>query len=157
MHLRRREFEELVRQAVTALPEEFLRRMDNVDVLVRLWPTRSQLTANGLGPDETLLGLYEGIPLTDREGYNMVAPDIITIFQGPIEQACETSQEVVQQVRLFLQGHHHELTDQLTQQMKQAAQQFDYEQAAQLRDQVQAVSVEAERVRVKTPSRGPLT
>lgn len=114
MHLRRREFEELVRQAVTALPDEFLSNMDNVDVLVRRWPTRSQLTANGLGQDETLLGLYEGIPLTERAGYNMAVPDTITIFQGPIEQACQTPQEVVRQVQetvVHEVAHHFGISD----------------------------------------------
>ena len=114
MHLRTREFEELVRQAVTALPDEFLSNLDNVDVLVRRWPTRSQLDANGLGPDETLLGLYEGVPLTERAGYNMVVPDTITIFQGPIEQMCGTPHEVVQQVQetvVHEVAHHFGISD----------------------------------------------
>ena len=97
--MRRRDFEELVRQAVEALPGDFLRHMDNVDVLARRWPTRTQLADGGVGPDETLLGLYQGIPLTDRAGYNMVLPDTITIFQGPIEAACSTPREIVQQVQ----------------------------------------------------------
>jgi predicted Zn-dependent protease with MMP-like domain len=96
--MRHEDFEELVRQAFDALPGEFLRRLDNVDVLVRDWPTEEQLEANHVGPDERLFGLYEGVPLTDRDGYNMVLPDTITIFQGPIEQACGSPREMVDEV-----------------------------------------------------------
>ena len=97
--MRRRKFEELVRQALEALPEEFLRRIDNVDVLVRPWPTPEQLAANGVPSDETLYGLYEGVPLTDRAGYNMVLPDTITIFQRPIEADCVTPEKIMEEVR----------------------------------------------------------
>ncbi len=55
--MRRRDFEELVRQAVEALPEDFARHMVKVEVLVRRGPTQTQLADGGVGPDETLLGL----------------------------------------------------------------------------------------------------
>ena len=97
--MRRDRFEALVRQAVEELPSAFMDRLENVVVVVEEWPSDEQLDAAGLGDEETLLGLYEGIPLTDREGYNLVLPDKITIFQGPIEMACETEDEVVEQVR----------------------------------------------------------
>ena len=99
MRLHPPEFEELVREAMAALPEQFLQRMDNVDVLVSGWPTRAQRRAYDLGPGETLFGLYEGVPLTQRDHYNMVPPDVITIFQGPIEEACDTPEELVRQVQ----------------------------------------------------------
>nr|ABZ09355.1 putative domain of unknown function (DUF1025) [uncultured marine microorganism HF4000_APKG7H23] len=96
--MRQREFEELVRWALEELPEEFLSHIDNVDVLVLDWPTQRQIRANGLGPGDTLFGLYEGVPLTERSGYNLVPPDTITIFQRPIEAACRTPEEIVTQV-----------------------------------------------------------
>ena len=98
--MRKADFEELVRDAVEQLPDDFLAIMSNVDVQVRRWPTRRQLRHATLDEGETLLGLYEGVPVTDRGGnYNMVLPDIITVFQGPIEGMCSTTEEIVKEVR----------------------------------------------------------
>jgi predicted Zn-dependent protease with MMP-like domain len=86
--MEREAFEQLVGEAVAMLPEEFRSRMENVEVLVDGWPTREQRRSVGLRPGETLFGLYEGIPRTQRTtAYNLVMPDRIWIFQGPIEQA----------------------------------------------------------------------
>jgi predicted Zn-dependent protease with MMP-like domain len=76
------EFEQLVADALDAIPEELGKMMDNVAVVVQDWPTPTQLA----GRRGTLLGLYEGIPLTRRSplSYAGVVPDRITIFQGPI-------------------------------------------------------------------------
>ena len=71
--MHRSNFEKLVRISLEALPEEFLRRMDNVDVLVRRWPTPRQLAATDAEPGETLLGIYEGIPLTERSEPTTIA------------------------------------------------------------------------------------
>lgn len=112
--MRKSDFEELVRQAVEEIPEEFLAMMHNVDVQVRRWPLKRQQKAAKLEIDETLLGLYEGIPLTDRVAYNMVLPDIITIFQGPIEELCATAREIKAQVRetvIHEVAHHLGITD----------------------------------------------
>ena len=114
MKLPPREFEEMVREAVATLPDQFLRQMDNVDVLVSGWPTREQRRAHDLGPGETLFGLYEGVPLTHRDYYNMVPPDIIIIFQGPIQEACSTPEELVRQVQetvVHEVAHHFGISD----------------------------------------------
>jgi predicted Zn-dependent protease with MMP-like domain len=85
-------FELLVARAVEALPEEFQEKLENVDVVVEDLPTRSQL--KNTGPGYTLLGLYEGVPLTERtSNYGMVAPDKITIFQKTIEAECGNAGE----------------------------------------------------------------
>ena len=82
------QFEDLVGEALDDLPPFFQARLDNVVVLVEVWPSRRTLRQMGLPPGETLLGLYTGIPLTERtQGYNLVPPDTITLFQGPIENA----------------------------------------------------------------------
>ncbi|MEX2599642.1 MAG: metallopeptidase family protein [Dehalococcoidia bacterium] len=99
MKLRTEEFEELVREAVERIPEDFLSIMENVDVQVRSWPSEDQRRESDLEHGHTLLGLYQGIPVTDRANYNMVLPDIITIFQGSIESICSTRDEIVEQVR----------------------------------------------------------
>jgi predicted Zn-dependent protease with MMP-like domain len=86
--MEREEFEQLVTEAVAMLPAEFRARMENVEVLVDDWATPAQRRSVGLRPHETLFGLYEGVPRTQRTTqYNLVMPDRIWIFQGPIERA----------------------------------------------------------------------
>lgn len=81
------QFETLVGEALDALPPFFQQQMDNVVILIELWPSRRTLNEMGLSPGETILGLYSGVPLTERtHAYNLVAPDAITLYQGPIEQ-----------------------------------------------------------------------
>lgn len=82
-------FKQLVSTAVETLPEEFSTRLENVDVVVQDWPTSNQLRKAGLRRGESLLGLYEGVPLLRRgQHYGLVLPDKITLFQKPIEARC---------------------------------------------------------------------
>ena len=75
--------------AVSVLPDEFTTRLENIDVVVQDWPTVEQLRRAGLRHGQSLLGLYEGVPLTKRgQHYGLVVPDKITIFQKPIEAKC---------------------------------------------------------------------
>ncbi len=97
--MERPRFEQLVRQALDDLPDEIRTRMDNVDLVVEELPTRDQLVGSGLDEWEYLLGLYEGIPLPDRYGYNLVLPDKITLFQRSIEGICSSDQEVLTEIR----------------------------------------------------------
>ena len=97
MELRR--FERLVRQAIEELPPAFLDRMDNLDIVVEDWASPAQLIGSGIEEKESLLGLYEGIPLPDRYDYNLALPDKITLFKRAIENICETDEEVVAEVR----------------------------------------------------------
>lgn len=98
--MRREEFERLVAEALDGLPEEFQRRLDNVDLVVAADPTMVQRERAGIGPHQTLFGLYEGVPLTRRDrGYHLVLPDKITIFQRPMEAVCRTNEEIRNLVR----------------------------------------------------------
>jgi predicted Zn-dependent protease with MMP-like domain len=102
-------FEELVAAAVEALPEEFQARLENIDVVVEALPSKRQL--GRLGRGMTLLGLYEGVPLTERySSYGMVVPDKITIFQQTIESQCrgddtEIKEEIGRVVRHEIAHH----------------------------------------------------
>ena len=81
----RARFEELVEEAIESIPDALWARIENVAVMVEEWPSRYQLDAAGLRYREQLLGLYEGVPLTERgQHYGLVAPDRITIFRRPI-------------------------------------------------------------------------
>ena len=99
--MQRGRFLKLVRRALAEVPDPFATWLENVDVLVVKQPTKRQRLELGLEPDETLFGLYEGIPQTERDsGYGMVLPDTITIFQEPLEQEFRDDAELVEEVRV---------------------------------------------------------
>jgi predicted Zn-dependent protease with MMP-like domain len=110
-----KEFEDLVAAALDGLPEAFARAMDNVEVVVEIWPTREDLIAGGTPPSSTLFGLYRGIPKTKRANYQGALPDKIVIFAGPIVQMSgENPDAVKKQVRntvLHEIGHHFGMSD----------------------------------------------
>ncbi len=117
----RETFEELVRQAVATLPEEIAERMSNVDVEVQERPTDRQLRSLGVPSGQTLLGLYQGIPLTRRtSGYNLVSPDRIIIFQRPLELTSRGDDDLVERVRdtvVHEIAHHFGISDERLQEM----------------------------------------
>jgi predicted Zn-dependent protease with MMP-like domain len=108
-------FEDLVDQAVKRLPAEFLDHLDNVEVLVDDQPTPAQIRKNGLNANQTLLGLYEGVPQTRRTtSYGMVLPDKITIFQKTIEAQCRTDEEILAEIEHVVKheiAHHFGISD----------------------------------------------
>lgn len=110
----REAFEKLVAEALEGLPDEFLERLDNVGIVAADLPTQEQRRYHGLGPRDTLLGLYEGVALTDRESYGMVLPDKITIFQKPLEEFSEDEEDLVYQVQVTVVheiAHHFGIDD----------------------------------------------
>ena len=112
MEVSREHFEHLVADALDEIPPALASEMENVAVVVDQWPTRAQLA----GRDGTLLGLYEGIPLTKRDptGYGGVLPDRITIFQGTISARARNEGELSAHVRVTVLhevGHHFGMSD----------------------------------------------
>jgi predicted Zn-dependent protease with MMP-like domain len=98
----RERFEELVAEAIDGLPDDILGMLDNVEIVVADTPTAEQLDEAGdLDAGELLLGLYEGIPLTDRtSNYGMVLPDKITLFQHALESVCADEETLRNEVRV---------------------------------------------------------
>jgi predicted Zn-dependent protease with MMP-like domain len=117
---RRQRFERIVGRALDGLPPEVLAMLDNVEVIVEDEPSSEQLTLGRGYPrhdetaesdgEETLFGLYEGVPLTHRgTHYHLVPPDRITIFRGPLERVCGSPQAIAREVRVTVMhelGHH---------------------------------------------------
>ena len=91
-------FEQLVSEGIDAIPERFLKQLKNVAIVIADEPTKEQLRQNGVPRGETLLGLYEGIPLVERGdiyGVGAVLPDRITVFKIPtLEAAGEDEQKI---------------------------------------------------------------
>jgi predicted Zn-dependent protease with MMP-like domain len=98
-------FEELVAEALDTIPPELAKVMDNVVVVVVDDP-----------PEPGLLGLYTGIPLTERGGwYSGVLPDRIEIYRNPTLEICETEEDVVEEVQITVVheiAHHFGIDDQ---------------------------------------------
>ncbi|MFC1981372.1 metallopeptidase family protein [Chloroflexota bacterium] len=111
----RENFTLLVIKAVDSLPDEFQARLENIDVVVEDQPTSGQLAEVGLKRDRTLLGLYQGVPLTNRSRhYGLVVPDKITIFQKPIEAQCRYEAEIISEIQRVVRheiAHHFGISD----------------------------------------------
>lgn len=97
----RDEFEKLVREGFERLPEWVREKIRNVALLVEDEPSEDVRDQEDLRHDETLLGLYHGIPLTARGehyGVGMTMPDTITLYQFPIEEAAMQDRKDVRDV-----------------------------------------------------------
>ena len=93
------EFDRLVQEAYGRIPSRFRKRLQNVAMLVEAEPSPAQLAEGGVGPGNTLLGLYQGRPLTQRSVFESFAmPDRITIFQGPLERLARGEAQLKQMV-----------------------------------------------------------
>ena len=97
----RADFEKLVAEGFERLPQWVRDKITNVALLIEDEPSEEDREAQGLGDDETLLGLYKGIPLSARGetyGVGMTLPDTITLYQLPIEDAAEEDAKDVRDV-----------------------------------------------------------
>ena len=99
-------FEELVGEALDGVPAELADLMDNVVVLIEPEPPAD---------DPTLLGLYDGIPLTERDStYTFREPDRIFVYRGPLVRMCDSDEELVEEVRITVVheiAHHFGIDD----------------------------------------------
>jgi predicted Zn-dependent protease with MMP-like domain len=100
------EFERLVAEALDGIPAELSALMDNVVVLLEPEPPAN---------DPDLLGLYDGIPLTERDSsYTFLPPDRIFVYRGPLLRMCESAEELVEEVRITVVheiAHHFGIDD----------------------------------------------
>ncbi len=107
------QFEALVVAAVERLPDEFRNLLENVDIVVEDLPTPAQRRTSG--KRSSLLGLYEGVPLTGRGAhYQLVMPDKITLFQQNIEAFCPDPADIPAEIEKVVRheiAHHFGMTD----------------------------------------------
>ena len=97
------DFESVIEEALEQLPGQFKRALNNISIVVRSRPTGDELDRVDIGDHSDLFGLYVGVPLTERgEGYNLVVPDTIYIYQRAHERHCRTENELVAQARKTL-------------------------------------------------------
>ena len=115
MELSQPAFEALVERALRRLPRRFRSRLENIAVVVEDWADEATLEEMEIEPPDTLYGLYRGTDLTRRDAsYGGVLPDVITIYRGPIQEDCETIDEMEELVRdtvVHEVGHYFGLDD----------------------------------------------
>jgi predicted Zn-dependent protease with MMP-like domain len=92
-------FARYVEEGIDALPEWVRRELTNVAFLVEDEPSVRQREENGLGEEDTLFGLYEGVPLSERGNESPLLPDIITVFKKPILEEYKNEEDIRECVR----------------------------------------------------------
>ena len=111
----RRQCEGVVERAMRKLPKRFKEKIANIAVVVEDWADEETLREMGIEPPDTLYGLYRGVELMNRDSaYGNVLPDVITIYQGPIEEDAADEAEMAEIVRetvVHELGHYFGLDD----------------------------------------------
>lgn len=99
------EFEAAVEDGLELVPEEFLALLENVAIMVEDEPPAE---------DPELLGVYEGVPITERDSWGLELPDRITIFQGPLQRMCDSEDELREEIAITVVhelAHHFGIDD----------------------------------------------
>jgi predicted Zn-dependent protease with MMP-like domain len=103
MDLSDQEFDRLISKAMDELPQEYIKGLNNVAIVYADWPDEHQAQKAGLREGNILLGLYEGIPLTQRgAGYSFVLPDKITLFKRSLLMIARDPQSLFEQIKRTL-------------------------------------------------------
>ncbi|MEI8171883.1 MAG: metallopeptidase family protein [Deltaproteobacteria bacterium] len=99
--LSEKDFFRIVERAISRIPEEIRHYLDNVLISVREKPSRKMLKELGLSTEDSPLGLYVGTAMTERTAlYPPLYPDTIYIFRKPIEEMCETLEELEEEIEI---------------------------------------------------------
>ena len=99
---RHQRFDRLVDRAVAGIPQPFRAALDGIALVIADEPTPEQLRENGLAPDETLYGLYDGVPLDEWGGDWVPIPTRIVIFRLPLEEDFADPDELADEVRVTI-------------------------------------------------------
>ncbi len=101
MRIDEKSFDEIVKRAVSRIPEEIRLHLDNIVIAVRRRPTAGMLREVGLRRTDDLLGLFQGVPLIERSvTAPPLYPDTILLFHEPLERACDTVEELEEQIEI---------------------------------------------------------
>jgi predicted Zn-dependent protease with MMP-like domain len=109
-----REFERLVEDGLAFIPEEIRAFMNNVQIVVEAEPSKELLEEMDVPPDETLFGLYQGVPLTERSTSYSAFPDRIIIFRRPLLEEFDDPLDIRREVArtvIHEVAHHFGISD----------------------------------------------
>src|SRR5690242_10259028 len=93
------QFQELMNEAMASLPKTHIDKLKNVALLLEEDVSPEERAQMGLHPGQTLLGLYRGVPLSQRQGQSMILPDTITLYKRPILASVTSMHELKEQIR----------------------------------------------------------
>jgi len=99
-HFRHRPFETLVDRAIATIPMPFAAALDEVAIVIADDPSPEQRRENDLGADDTLYGLYEGVPRTEWGSDWIAEPNRITLFRLPLEEDFPDPLDLADEVRI---------------------------------------------------------
>jgi len=95
------EFDRIVAHAVNRIPHEIRKYLDNIVVTVKKRPSRQMMQEMEISPDDAPLGLFQGVPLIARSATTPpLYPDMIYLFQEPLEDICETREELEEEIEV---------------------------------------------------------
>ena len=101
MRVSEKAFDRIVARAVKRIPQEIGRHLDNLLISVKSRPSKEMLRELDMVAGEPLLGLFQGVPLIERSITSPpLFPDTIFLFQEPLEQICETVEELEEQIEI---------------------------------------------------------
>lgn len=101
MKLSDRAFAGIIHKALDRIPAEISAHLENVAITVEKRPSLELLEEMGLPPDEVLFGVYQGESLTEQSlTYPPLYPDSIILFKEPLEDACETIEELIEEIEI---------------------------------------------------------
>jgi predicted Zn-dependent protease with MMP-like domain len=119
----REQFEQFVADALASIPRRFRDAMKNLAIVVEDEPSKELLAEMEIEPPDTLLGLYQGTPLTERAwDYGNRLPDRILIFQGPHERESEDDDDLIVAIGETLiheVGHHFGMSEEAIQEIEE--------------------------------------
>ena len=103
MKLSDREFDRIVKRAIRHIPGDIRQHLDNILISVKKRPSDEILEEMGLPSDVSLLGVFKGVSLMDRSVTSPpLFPDTIFLFQEPLEEMCETTEELEKQIEITI-------------------------------------------------------
>ncbi len=108
------EFESLVERALNRLPPEFAELLDNIAVVIEDEPELELKRQMGMGEEEELLGLYQGVPFDERDSGYCALPDQVVLYRYPLVRISSGRRELIREVRDTLVhelGHYFGLSD----------------------------------------------
>jgi predicted Zn-dependent protease with MMP-like domain len=101
MKLSKRDFDRVVNRAVLRIPVDIRQHLGNILITVQKRPSPELLEDMSLPPDEPLLGVFQGVPMTERTVTSPpLFPDTIILFQEPLEEICETIDELEEEIEV---------------------------------------------------------
>ena len=101
MKLSDKDFDRIVKNAIRSIPDEIQKYLGNIVISVKKHPSKKMLQEMGLSPEEQLLGIYDGVSLTDRSATSPpLFPDSIILFQDHLEEMCDTIEQLEEEIEI---------------------------------------------------------